>query len=156
MIARCFTLGIALVLASTAPAGAHVTVRPSSASAGEAAALVFHCPNERSASGTIELVVEMPEDVALPGVTVPPLPGWHIAVTRKDGVVDTIAWSGGRIAPGASEDFPIVTGPLPRVDHPLLFRAIQTYDNGEVVRWIQERGPGESEPPFPAPHLIVK
>jgi periplasmic copper chaperone A len=34
-----------------------------------------------------------------------------------------------------------------------VFKALQTYESGEVVRWIEETPPGGEEPEFPAPVL---
>jgi uncharacterized protein YcnI len=142
-------------LAAGAPAQAHVTLAPSSVVAGQAAALTFRGPNERPTSATIEFAVQLPTDTPLAAVTVVPQPGWQTVVTMRGAVVDTITWRGGAIAPGSVGAFAIRTGPLPAVTHPLIFKAVQTYANGEVVRWIQERAPGEPEPPFPAPVLTV-
>jgi len=35
----------------------------------------------------------------------------------------------------------------------MTFRAIQTYSNGDVVKWIETRAPGATEPARPAPVL---
>jgi len=45
-------------------------------------------------------------------------------------------WSGGRIAPGQFQDFSVSADPLPQGVSQLAFKAIQTYSNGDVVRWI--------------------
>jgi hypothetical protein len=37
----------------------------------------------------------------------------------------------------------------------LEFRALQTYDNGAVVRWIEATPPGGPEPDHPAPVLTI-
>jgi hypothetical protein len=34
-----------------------------------------------------------------------------------------------------------------------VFKAVQTYDSGEVVRWIEEAAEGAEEPEHPAPVL---
>jgi hypothetical protein len=69
----------------------------------------------------------------------------------KDGAVDTITWSGGAIRPNEQQTFDVFAGPLPARGDALYFKAVQTYSNGETVRWIQIRNPGEAEPPDPAP-----
>jgi len=45
-------------------------------------------------------------------------------------------------------------GPLPHADR-LLFKTLQHYSDGRVVRWIQEPTPGEEQPPRPAPTLLL-
>jgi hypothetical protein len=37
----------------------------------------------------------------------------------------------------------------------LEFKAVQTYDNGDVVRWIESTPPGGAEPEHPAPVLTL-
>jgi uncharacterized protein YcnI len=153
----CRTLGVVLALAATAlPAGAHVTISPKTVAAGSTDVLTFRCPNERSGTDTIRLVIQLPPDTPLRTVTAGAPPGWHSTVAMRDGVPDTVTWEGGAIAPGERAEFTIAAGPMPAGGHTLSFRAVQTYADGEVVRWIEAREPGEPEPPFPAPVLEVR
>jgi len=46
-------------------------------------------------------------------------------------------------------------GPLPTDTDQLVFKALQTYDTGEVVRWIDTAPPGAPEPDHPAPVLTL-
>jgi len=55
-----------------------------------------------------------------------------------------------------SDKFAILAGPIPAGGKQLVFKAVQTYANGEVVRWIEIRHAGEPEPAHPAPVLDVK
>lgn len=65
-----------------------------------------------------------------------------------------LVWTGGPTGPDEIIDFVITVGPVP--DTPVLvFKALQTYEGGEVVRWIQEPSADGSEPEFPAPTLEV-
>jgi uncharacterized protein YcnI len=150
-------------------AEAHVRVTPAIVEGGRDVTLVFHCPNERSTASTTELVVQMPTDIAIVGVRVPASAGWESRVTMRPlpkpipapngivkEVVDTITWSKGHINPGERHDFEVIAGPMPAAPSQLIFKALQTYSNGEIVRWIQVRNPGESIPPFPAPTVEVK
>jgi uncharacterized protein YcnI len=146
-----------LAIAATAlPAGAHVTISPKTVDAGSTDVLTFRCPNERSNTATIRLVIQLPPDTPLRTVTAGAPPGWHGTVALRDGVPDTVTWEGGSIAPGERAAFTIDAGPMPAAGHTLSFRAVQTYADGEVVRWIEDRVPGEPEPPFPAPVLEVR
>jgi hypothetical protein len=95
------------------------------------------------------------------------VPGWTSTAHRTkldkpiktdDGeisdVVSKIIWTGGKIPPGSFEEFDVSMGPLPTDTDELVFKALQTYDNGEVVRWIDTAPEGAAEPEHPAP--VVK
>ena len=166
---RFIALCTLAVTVFAAPVSAHVTVAPARVAAGAFEELTFRCPNERPAASTTKLVVQMPQTTPLTYVSVRPVPGWRVTVTTRKlaqpvrgnhgaitTVVDTIAWSGGQIRPGEYQDFAILAGTMPRGVHALTFKALQTYSNGEVVRWIELRGPGEPEPAHPAPVLEVR
>jgi periplasmic copper chaperone A len=164
-------LGGALALLGFAgTAFAHVTAQPGSATAGGYTKVSFRAPDERDNAATVKLEVFLPPEHPIPSVAVQPLPGWNATVekttlahpiTTDDGqvtqAVSKITWSGGRIEPDQFQDFNVSMGPLPTDTGLLVFKALQTYDNGEVVRWIdQPARPGQPEPEHPAPavHLI--
>lgn len=156
--------GVLVLVAS--PAWAHVTVNPDEAPKGGFSAVSFRVPNERDDSGTIQVEIEFPADHPIRSVSVKPKPGWTANVERApldeaitdDGeeiteAVSRITWTGGRIGPGEFDEFDVSMGPLPDDTDELVFKALQTYESGEVVRWIEEPGPGGEEPEFPAPVL---
>ena len=166
---RSFAALAAAFLALGAAASAHVTISPKTVAPGATTELTFRCPNERSAASTISLVVQLPPDAPLATVEPQPAPGWTVRVTQRDlatplrtahgdvkRVADTIAWTGGRIAPGGVATFAVRIGAFPAAPSLLTFKAVQTYDDGEVVRWIEDRAPGEPEPPNPAPAVAVR
>jgi uncharacterized protein YcnI len=157
--------GAALVLPATS-ALAHVTVNPREATGGSYAKLAFRVPNERDDAGTTRLEVNLPADHPFASVSVRPQPGWTYTVektkldppiTSHDNeiseVVSKITWTGGTIKPGEFNEFEVSVGPLPSDADSITFKAIQTYSNGEVVRWIEEATPGGTEPERPAPVL---
>jgi uncharacterized protein YcnI len=161
---------VVLVLVSVAaPAMAHVTVNPSSAAKRSFAKLTFRVPNERPDAGTTKVEVFLPTDHPIVNVSVKPVPGWTTAVEKSklptplktdDGdtvteAVSHITWSGGTINPGEFQEFDVSVGPLPEEGDSLVFKAIQTYSSGEVVRWIEEAAAGASEPEHPAPVLTL-
>jgi uncharacterized protein YcnI len=161
--------GAVTTLVLAAPANAHVTVAPSHLAPGAFDELTFRCPNERPGAATTKLAVQLPQTAPIAFVSVRPIPGWHATVTKRKlarpfhgahgditEVVDTITWSGGAIRPGEYQDFAILAGPMPKGVHALTFKAIQTYSNGEAVRWIELQGPGESQPAHPAPSLQLR
>jgi uncharacterized protein YcnI len=151
-------------------ASAHVTVHCDDAVRGASdAAVMFRVPNEESHAATIKLAVVFPTDHPLLDVLVEPHPGWHTTVrtaklprpvTTDDGqitaAVSEVTWTANSTANGLQpdevDDFVVVAGQLP--DTPsVTFRALQTYSDGHVVKWIVAQAPGAEEPQFPAPVL---
>lgn len=158
---------VALVLLAGI-ASAHVTVDPKSAAPGTFTVLTFRVPNERNATSTTSLKVTMPSDHPIPSVSVQPVAGWNVEVTRAkpaqktevegiavDEVVTSVTWSGGEIKPGQFQEFKVSVGPLPSGTSSLVFPTQQTYSDGEVVDWTTPTTPGEKEPERPAPTLTL-
>jgi uncharacterized protein YcnI len=161
-------LALALVLASAGTASAHVTVNPGTATQGGYTKLSFRVPNERDDAGTTQVVVQMPTDHPLASVGIEPKEGWTYSVEKAtlptpiktdDGelteAVSTITWSGGELKPGEFTEFSVSVGPLPADADQLEFKALQTYSDGDVVRWIESAPEGQPEPAHPAPVLIL-
>ncbi|MBM3673667.1 MAG: YcnI family protein [Actinobacteria bacterium] len=153
------------MLGVASPAFAHVTVQPGEASQGGFTTVAFQVPNERDDANTVQLEVTLPLDNPVAFVSTEPVPGWTIQVERstlpkplvsEDGeiteAVSKITWSGGSITPGSFQRFPVSVGPLPKTAS-LEFKAVQTYSNGEIVRWIDETPASGEEPEHPAPAL---
>ncbi|GHF42245.1 uncharacterized protein YcnI [Amycolatopsis bartoniae] len=156
----------ATLLAVPAVASAHVTANPGTAQQGGYAKVSFRVPTERDDASTVQLEVDLPADHPLASVSTRAVPGWTAQVTKTplaqpiqtdDGplteAVSKIVWTGGKIPPGSFEEFDVSLGPLPGDTDQLVFKALQTYDNGEVVRWIDTTAPGGPEPEHPAPVL---
>lgn len=156
------------VLLAAGPASAHVTVNPNTAVQGSYSEVQFRAPNEQDNANTTELQVFLPTDHPIASVSTEPVPGWTVTVkkvklakpiTTDDGqvteAVSEIDWTGGAIKPGQFQDFPVSLGPLPTGVTSLTFKALQTYSNGQVVRWIQLTQPGQPEPANPAPVLTL-
>lgn len=163
---RAAPVAMAIVAIATmaAPATAHVSVNPGEVPKGGYAKLAFRVPNERPDSGTVKIEVTFPPAHPLRAVSVRPQPPWTFSVERtkldrpieREGrepvteVVSKITWTGGSIEPGEFEEFEVSAGPMPDNIDQLVFKAVQTYASGEVVRWIEEAAPGGEEPEFPA------
>lgn len=158
----------AAVLTLAVPALAHITVTPDSAPAGSAAVLTFHVPNEEATADTTGVSVKIPTDHPIVDLLVKPVPGWSIAVktitlakpvVTDDGkftqAVSEVTWSGGKIVPGQFQDFSVSADPLPTGVSSVAFKALQTYSNGDVVRWIDLAAPGQAQPAHPAPVLAL-
>ncbi|MFH9295582.1 YcnI family protein [Streptomyces sp. NPDC017520] len=157
------------VLLIAGPAAAHVSVQPvGEAAKGGYATLNFKVPNERDQASTVKLEVNFPADHPLSSVTPQAVPGWKIDISRSKldkplevhgkkitEAVSKVTWTAdeGEIAPGYFQQFPVSVGALPEDADQLVFKAIQTYDNKEVVRWIEEPTAGGEEPDSPAPVL---
>lgn len=155
------------VLLLALPASAHVTVEGVDAAQGGFTKLVFRVPTEEDVP-TTKVAVTFPADAPLGFASIKAHPGWSYAVTRikppkpittDDGVVDqvvsTITWTAtaGGIKPEEFDEFEVDAGPLPEVDQ-MVFKVLQTYANGDVVRWIDVPPPGSTtEPEHPAPIL---
>ena len=154
---------------SALPAAAHVTVQPATAEQGGFAALSFRVPTERPDASTVKLEVVFPIDQPLAFLSVRPHPGWTYRVektTLPEPVqledreitesVSKITWTATSpataIKPGEYDEFSVSAGFLPEDDQ-MVFKALQTYSSGEVVRWIEEAAEGAAEPERPAPVL---
>jgi uncharacterized protein YcnI len=121
-------LAVLVLLVAPANALAHVTILPDTSRPGQTGEFRFRTPNEREDAATVKLEVFIPDGVP---VEAEPVKGWTI--TRIPG---GIQWSGSQIRPGRTEDFKVRLGPLP--DRPrLVFKVLQYYADGQVVRWIQ-------------------
>lgn len=157
------------VLALSVPAFAHVSVQPEGAAPkGGWAVVDFKVPNERDNASTTRLEVSFPADHPLASVMPEPIPGWKIDVTKTkldkpltmhgekiDEAVSKVTWTadGQGVKPGYFQKFPLALGALPENADQLVFKAIQTYSNKEVVRWIEMPQKGQEEPENPAPVL---
>ncbi|KUJ69381.1 hypothetical protein ACZ90_11950, partial [Streptomyces albus subsp. albus] len=157
------------VLLIAGPAAAHVSVQPvGEAAKGGYATLNFKVPNERDQASTVKLEVNFPADHPLSSVTPQAVPGWKIKIDKSKldkplevhgkkitEAVSKVTWTAddSEIAPGYFQQFPVSVGALPEDADQLVFKAIQTYDNKEVVRWIEEPTAGGEEPDSPAPVL---
>ncbi|MDO9406915.1 YcnI family protein [Patulibacter sp.] len=151
-----------LALAAAAPASAHVTIQPDEAPAGSYAVVDVRVPNEKDDAGTLKVELQLPPGVSYAAYQ--PVPNWTTTVTKRkpskpfsvEGTpvtseVDTITWTGrgrsGVVAPGQFLQFPVsLRIPDGAEGSKIQFKALQTYEGGEVVRWI---GAADSELPAP-------
>ncbi|MEU0934831.1 MULTISPECIES: YcnI family protein [unclassified Embleya] len=157
------------ILVFAGSASAHVSVQPGTADQGSYAKVAFRVPNERDDAGTTKLEITLPADKPLTSVQTRAMPGWKAEVEKTKlatpidnhgkpltEVVSKITWTaeaGTRVNPGTFEDFEVSMGKLPTDTDKLVFKAVQTYDSGEVVRWIDLAGADGKEPQYPAPTL---
>jgi periplasmic copper chaperone A len=161
MLKTALLTAAALALVVPAAADAHVTVQPKTAPAGAFTRLDVRVPNERDDASTNKIVVQFPEGFA--DASFEANPGWNIKVTKKklakpvqtdDGEVtegvDTITWTAksaaDAIPPGGFEDFGLSVQIPGKAGDTLTFKALQTYSNKEVVRWIGAEGSDNPAP----------
>ncbi|MFF3323224.1 YcnI family protein [Streptomyces sp. NPDC002889] len=168
-IALATGLAASSVLLFSGSAFAHVSVQPQGEAAkGSYATVNFKVPNERDNASTVKLEVSLPTDHPLASVMPQPVPGWKVEVTKSTldkplelhgkqitEAATKVTWTadGSKIAPGQFQQFPLSIGQLPEDADQLVFKAVQTYDNKDVVRWIEEPKEGGEEPESPAPVL---
>ncbi|MGW0909210.1 YcnI family copper-binding membrane protein [Streptomyces sp. NPDC002853] len=159
------------VLLLSVPAFAHVSVSAEGEAAkGGYATVNFKVPNEMDDASTAKLEVSFPEDHPLASVMTQDVPGWTAKVTKSkldkplemhgekiDEAVSKVTWTadGKGVKPGSFQKFPLSIGALPEDADELVFKAVQTYDNKEVVRWIEPQQKGQEEPEHPAPALAL-
>jgi uncharacterized protein YcnI len=153
------------MLAIPAAAQAHVTLQPNTAPAGAFMVLDVRVPTERDDASTAKVDVQFPNGFA--AASYQAVPGWRVQVIKKklskpiqtdDGPitegVSRMVWTrtnrSGGIKPGQFQDFPISVQIPGKAGDKLTFKALQTYSNGEVVRWIG--APGADTP---APQVTV-
>jgi periplasmic copper chaperone A len=148
-------------LTAPAAASAHVTLQPDSAPAGAFTVVNVRVPTERDDASTVKVDLQLPHGFVF--ASYEPRPGWSVKLTNEklakpvqtdDGPVDEevrrITFTGhgsiGAIAPGQFMDFPLSVKVPGKAGDELTFKAIQTYSDGDVVRWIGAPG---SETPAP-------
>ena len=164
LVVALVTVGV--LVAAAVPAFAHVSIEPEAAPKGGFSVFSFSVPNEQDGASTTKVEVTFPTDHPIGFVSVLPIPGWTwTAETTKlttpiksEGeeiteAVSKLTWAGGEIKPGEFQLFTVSAGPLPTNAKQIEFKVVQTYSNGDVVRWIESTPKGGPEPEFPAPVL---
>jgi periplasmic copper chaperone A len=159
------------VLVVAGAASAHVTVHSEDATQGGYGKITFRVPNETDNADTMKLQVFFPQSQPLASVSIQPHPGWSFQVktvkltkpiSSDDGqvtqAVSEVVWTADSkatsIQPGEFDEFNVSAGPLPKAST-MVFKALQTYSDGTIVRWIDPTPPGGAEPEHPAPVLTL-
>jgi uncharacterized protein YcnI len=140
-------VALALAVLVAPGAWAHVEVAPEEATRGSVTTFTFSVPNEEDAANTVAVEVVFPENSAFTTITPEAKDGWTAAPSAT-----SAKWSGGTITAKNEEKFSLTLGPLPNGEN-LTFKVLQTYNNGDVARWIDIQT-GSAEPEHPAP--VVK
>jgi uncharacterized protein YcnI len=164
-----YIAGAAVMLALILPAAAqaHISLHPNTVPAGAYATLNVTVPGEQEGAYITKLDMLLPPGFT--SVDYQNIPGWKVSeVTTKlakpipsdDGPIDDEVsqiiwtWTGplGKVENGQFQEFPLsVAIPDNAAGKALEFKTVQTYSNGQVVRWIE---PG-LEDANPAPRINV-
>jgi uncharacterized protein YcnI len=123
-------------------ASAHVTVVPGAARPGQTVTLHFRVLNERSDARTVGIDIFLPAGLR---ATASARRGWkRVAKPRELSWV--AAGTGASIGGSSAKDFEVRVGPLPRSSQ-VVFKALQHYSDGAIVRWIQTAAGGDRPAP---------
>lgn len=131
-----FLAVIILVSFNATPIYAHAGVVQKEVGIGSIQTFSFGVPNEKDDATTIGVRIVIPEGVedVMPNVK----PGWTITVNKsgegEEARVTEVAWTGGDIPPGQRDEVSI-TAQAPAEETTLIWKAYQTYSDGEVVAW---------------------
>jgi uncharacterized protein YcnI len=137
---RVLVTGAALFLLSAGAAQAHIQISPTVAAPLDSVKFTLLVPGESDAN-TTKVTLQMPAEVLPFSFSDPP--GW----TRKmneaaNGAIETIEWTGELPADGFVE-FSFIAG-TPEKPGTILWKTLQEYSDGTIVRWIGD--PGSEEP----------
>ncbi len=127
---------IAALVLVAAPVAAHNEWEPETAAPGSIIDLTLFVEDEQPDAGTTTVELHFPVPITV--AALPAVQGWTATLMDGElgGPATGVTWAGGP-APG-DVDLPIRLGPLPSEPGRLQFKTVQTYDNGEVDRWIDD------------------
>ena len=133
---RLFVVTAAVALLGAPAAVAHVQVSPGEAAPDDAVRFEVLVPNEDD-KATVEVDLQVPPGV-LP-FSYEDTPGWKRELqTASNGSVEVIRWTG-RVEPEGFVRFSFLAATPPQPGT-IAWKALQTYEGGEVVRWIGDEG----------------
>jgi uncharacterized protein YcnI len=161
---------VILVLGGPLAASAHVKITPNTAAAGDDIEVTFRVPNEEEKAGTVRVEIDLPTKTPFAGAEYQPVAGWTARIVeaklpkpiRNDGVEVTqapekiiyTAKPGVEITVGQFQEFPVALDLTPNTGS-VEFPTIQTYSNGDVVKWNEQTLADGDEPDNPAPTLYI-
>jgi uncharacterized protein YcnI len=142
-----------VVAGLAAPAFAHVEVSADKKQAGATDVTVtFNGEAENPKAGIMTERVVLPEGIAPADVSPVKMPsGWKYTANT-----DGFTVGGKALKIGTDAVWSVKIAKLPTDQTRLNFKTLETYGDGDVVRWIEIQEPGQDEPDNPAPLLIVK
>jgi uncharacterized protein YcnI len=157
-------------LLAPAAAQAHISLHPNTIPAGAFATVDVRVPGEQEGAHVTKVDVLLPRGFVSVGYE--NVPGWSTKIVESklatpiaeagetiDTEVSQVVWTWtgplGRVDNGQFIDFPLsVAIPANAEGKALEFRTVQTYSNGQVVRWIEPQLTAEH--PSPRINVTVK
>jgi uncharacterized protein YcnI len=168
---RCMVSGLVLglVVVSASSAWAVVTIDPDRATQGEPSADVSFRVSNIEPVSTTRFQVVFPSRPVFASVFARSVPGWTTTVVTRhlakpirtdsgdvSDAVSEISWTADAAESAVKTDtferFDVLIGPLPYTTQ-IVFKAVETFANGDVVRWTQTKTPDDPQPGVPAPVL---
>jgi len=165
------TAAAGIIAAGATAASAHVSVDPDDTAANGYSHLTFNVPNESPTAKTSKLEVKLPADTPFTSVSVKPVEGWSAQVITSDlpkpvtvaGATVTkapssVVWTADeahQLAQNQYQSFSLSVGRLPAEGTTVTLKAAQSYSDGSVVNWDQEKTKGQPEPKHPAPSFTT-
>jgi uncharacterized protein YcnI len=141
-----------LVVLGASPAFAHSELTPKQVEAGSTVSFNLFVEDEKSDANTVKVELAFPEPMTV--TQLPDAPGF--TATVQGGSVGSeatgITWEG---TADGDVNVPLTLGPLPDTAGPLQFKVLQTYDNGDVDRWIEDASDASAEKPGPAVEVVA-
>jgi uncharacterized protein YcnI len=141
------------VLGLAAPAFAHVEVSADKTRAGATdVTLTFTGEAENPKAGIMTERVVLPDGIAPADVSPAKLPsGWKFTANS-----DGFTVGGKPLKTGTDAVWSVKIAKLPADQTRLSFKTLETYGDGDIVRWIEIQEPGQDEPDNPAPLLVLE
>ncbi len=152
------TIITGVVVLVAGPAFAHVEIeRDGQVGADGVVNTTLHVPNEETNAGTVKVQLVFPANPVLKTATAGAVNGWTATVQKNPaGAVTAVTWTGGPLTGSQKVEFPLSLGTIPADTKTVQLKALQTYDNNTIVRWIEVTPAGGAEPEHPAPVLTVR
>ena len=141
--AHVVTGALALGALAAPGAAAHVTVQPTTSRPAELQRYRVIVPNERRSGTTTGVDLKLPDGITF--ALVESVAGWRTKVIRQGSSVAQLRWRAGHVPPGGYAELHFIARNPVRVGA-IAWKALQRYDNGDVVRWIGSR---DSDQPAP-------
>jgi uncharacterized protein YcnI len=152
-----------------AAASAHVSLHPNTLPAASNPTIDIRVPNEEDRANVVKVDMQVPPGFLEISTELPT--GWRATVLKRKLAtpqttdsgpvteeISEVIWSAsqkGGIPPGSFLQFPITTAiPDSAVGQTLSFKVIQTYSDGDVVRWIE--APDSAGHPAPTVNVTAK
>jgi uncharacterized protein YcnI len=155
LVAGALVAGV--VALGAGPAFAHVEIeREGQVGSDGTVEATLTVPNEKDDAGTVKVELVFPDDPGIRNAQPGTVDGWTASVEKSDdGDVASVTWTGGPITGEEDAELPLSLGPVPDGTEEVDFTALQTYDDGDVVRWVEPTPEGGEEPEHPAPVLLI-